>query len=81
VFHPNGLQRTDIRRLYKQILEPVLPYDKMIVAMARPSNLRDVLTKTALTLPAGLDIYSLIHELNQAQTKSAQKAIQCQKPN
>jgi hypothetical protein len=53
----------------------------MIVAMARPSNLRDVLTKTALTLPTDLDIYSLIHELNQTQTESAQKAIQCQKPN
>jgi hypothetical protein len=75
VFHPNGLQRTDIRKLYKQILEPVLTYNKMIVAMSRPTNLRDVLTKAAFMLPTGVDITSLIDAINQTQAQAAQHTI------
>jgi hypothetical protein len=72
VFHPNGIQRTDIRNLYKEILEPFLPYDKMIVAMSRPANLRDVLTKAAFTFPEGSDITSLIYEINHHQVQAKQ---------
>jgi hypothetical protein len=47
-YHPDGLQRSDIRNTYKKTLEPHLPFDNMKVAVSRPKNLRDILTKTAL---------------------------------
>jgi hypothetical protein len=62
-FHPNGLQRRDIRQLYQKILEPVLDFDKMIIAMSRPTNLRDILTKTAITATPDLCVKHLIKEL------------------
>jgi hypothetical protein len=34
VFHPYGLSRQDIRRLYGEILEPHLQFNKMTIAMS-----------------------------------------------
>jgi hypothetical protein len=65
-FHPNGLQRKDLRNLYQKILEPFLNFDKMTIAMSRPTNLRDVLTKASLTLPTDTDLSHLIKELKQS---------------
>ncbi len=62
VYHPNGINRSDIRHLYDKILKAYLDVDKMIVAMSRPTNLRDVLTKATLTLPANLSIQNLIQD-------------------
>jgi hypothetical protein len=39
VYHPNGLQRSDIRQLYDDILKPPLSFEKMTVAISRPTNL------------------------------------------
>jgi hypothetical protein len=39
VFHPNGLQRSDIRMAYNKTLQPLLDYDKMTVAISRSHNL------------------------------------------
>jgi hypothetical protein len=64
-FHPNGLQRKDLRNLYQKILEPFLDFDKMTIAMSRPTNLRDVLTKASLTIPTGTDISHLIKNSNK----------------
>jgi len=47
-FHPNGLNRQLIRRLYDNTLKPVLDYDNMQIAFSRPKNLRDLLSKSAL---------------------------------
>jgi hypothetical protein len=44
----------------------------MIVAMSRPANLRDVLTKAAFTFPEGSDITSLIYEINHHQVQAKQ---------
>jgi hypothetical protein len=49
--HPKGIQRSDIRQLYNQTIEPHKTHDKMLVAISRPKNLRDILIRTALTLP------------------------------
>ncbi len=68
VFHPNVLQRKDIRLLYQKILEPVLDFDKMIIAMSRPTNLHDILTKASITAPPDLCIQHLIKELASTQT-------------
>jgi len=48
-YHPYGIQRTKLRQLYTEYLAPVLNYDKLVIAMSRPRNLKDLLTKTALT--------------------------------
>jgi len=66
MFHPNGLQRTDIREAYNATLKPFLNFEKVTVAISRPRNLKDVLTKTALTAPQTLHIQRLIAE-NQTE--------------
>jgi hypothetical protein len=63
VFHPNGLQRRDIRLLYQKILEPFLDFDKMIIALSRPTNLRDILTKASITTTPELYVQHIIQEL------------------
>jgi hypothetical protein len=44
IYHPYGIQSNDIRKLFNIILEPILDFDRMTVAMSRPRNLRDTLT-------------------------------------
>ena len=66
MFHPNGLQRTDIREAYNATLKPFLNFEKVTVAISRPRNLKDVLTKTALTAPQTLHIQRLMAE-NQTE--------------
>ncbi len=59
-YHPKDLQCQDIRRLYESILEPHTPHDRMVVAISRPKNLRDALTKTELKLPENINLHDLI---------------------
>jgi hypothetical protein len=59
-YHPHGIQRSDLRSLYNETLKPILNYNKIIVAISRPKNLRDVLSKTSLETPENLDIQMLI---------------------
>jgi hypothetical protein len=63
--HPNGLQQRDLRQLYNEILAPHLNFDRMIVAVARPTNLRDVLTSATLHAPENLKVQNLIDKLKQ----------------
>jgi hypothetical protein len=58
--HPNGIQRSDLRRIYKQTLQPHDIHEEMIVAISRPKNLRDVLTRSTLSLPENTTIQNLI---------------------
>ena len=53
--HPGGLQRAEIRRIFESTLQPYLPYERMQIAMSRPKNLREVLTKTALSDTVNID--------------------------
>jgi hypothetical protein len=64
-YHPNGPQRNDIRNLYQKILEPHLDFDKMIVAISRPLNLRDILTRAKLTPPPDINLSTLIENLEK----------------
>jgi len=48
-YHPYGIQRAKLHQLYNEYLAPVLNYDNMVLAMSRPINLKDLLTKAALT--------------------------------
>jgi hypothetical protein len=60
--HPKGITCSEIRQNYKQSLEPHSIHDRMIVAISRPKNLRDILTRTVLTLPDNKSIQSYINE-------------------
>ena len=44
------------------ILEPHLNGEKMTVAISRPTNLRDILTKAKLTLPDDIDVHKLVQQ-------------------
>jgi hypothetical protein len=61
--HPNGLQRKMLRQIYNNTLCPVNPFHNMTVAISRPKNLRDILTKAALHLPEDLSLQSIIDDL------------------
>jgi hypothetical protein len=61
-FHPYGIQRKDIRRHFQRILEPHLNGEKMTVAISRPTNLRDMLTKARLVLPDNIDVHKLVQQ-------------------
>jgi hypothetical protein len=64
-YHPNGIQRKDIRRYYQKILEPHLDFEKMTVAISRPTNLRDRLTKARLLMPDNMDVDRLVRQRKQ----------------
>jgi hypothetical protein len=63
-YHPHEIQRSDLRSLYNETLKPILDYNKVTVAISRPKNLRDVLSKTSLETPENLDIQTLIRRAN-----------------
>jgi len=67
-YHPFGPSRNIIRYAFQQILEPVLDYDRMIIATARPSNLRDLLTKARLNLPEDINIQNMLDEFKTTNT-------------
>jgi hypothetical protein len=53
-YHPSGIKREQLREIFKSTLADCNPFQKgMIVAMARPKNLRDILTRTTLNEPEG----------------------------
>jgi hypothetical protein len=61
-FHPKGIQRQTLRKLYNNTLKDIIPFERMQVAISRPRNLRDILTKAAITLPHGYDMNKVIQE-------------------
>jgi len=65
-FHPNGLQRRDIRDIYNATLKQDLEYDKMTVAIARPRNLQDLLSRTPLITPPDINVQDTITKLQNA---------------
>lgn len=62
-YHPKGLQRSNIRHLFNTTLQPHIPFERMIIAVSRPKNLRDALTRAALKLPVDIQISRLIEEI------------------
>jgi hypothetical protein len=68
IHHPKDLQRQDIQHMYESILQPHTPHKRMVVAISRPRNLRDVLTKAVLKLPDGLNLQELIQLSNTQAT-------------
>jgi len=66
-YHPHGLQWTVIRKIYNDTLSQSVDYDKMQVAISRPRNLRDTLTRTELSLPNDLNLNKIIEHLRSQQ--------------
>jgi len=71
-YHPNGIQRQTIRRLYNNILKDHIPFDNMQVAISRPKNIKDILTCTKLIVPDNLCLQTLIKQ-NAKQRKGHTK--------
>lgn len=59
--HLNGLKNATIRKIFNDMLQPFLNYDKTLIAIARPRNLKDTLTRAALSLP---DSQTIQHHIN-----------------
>jgi hypothetical protein len=60
--HPKGPQRRDIRHIYNDTLKDILPFDRMQIALSRPKNLRDILTRAAVKLPPDQNIDTIIQQ-------------------
>jgi hypothetical protein len=61
-YHPKGLERWHLRRLYDEILKPLHNYDNMQIAVSIPKNLREILTRTALSPADSAKIMDMINE-------------------
>ena len=48
-YHPRGVSRRDIRRIYRETLGKDSGFDRFIVAYSRPRNIRDALMKSSLS--------------------------------
>jgi hypothetical protein len=47
-YHPAGIKKETIRKIYNETLKKHNNFDKMVIAMSRPKNLRDLLCHTQL---------------------------------
>jgi len=68
-YHPNGIQNKDIRSAYNNILAPHLDYRKMTVAISRPKNLRDILSKSHLANPPNITVQGMLDVLRCSDTE------------
>jgi hypothetical protein len=59
------ISNRDLRDLYNDTIQPHTIFDKMIVALSRPQNLRDMLTRSRLALPEGLNLRDIINQCKQ----------------
>jgi hypothetical protein len=62
-YQPNGIQGRHIRAIYNDTLAQHIDYDKMTLAVSRPKNLRDILTRASLTLPDNTSVQEIISNL------------------
>ncbi len=61
-YHPHGISNSTIRYHYnKHLRDHLQTFNKMTLAISRPANLRDILTRTALQLPPGDTISSRLN--------------------
>jgi hypothetical protein len=63
-YHPNGITRQTLRRLYDKTLAGKDGFDKMTICYSRPRNLREDLTKASLLEPEGEIVSDLINSLD-----------------
>jgi hypothetical protein len=61
--HPNDVHTSDIRKTYNATLSNQTGHDHMTIALSRPKNLRDTLSRAALIMPEHLNLDVLIQNL------------------
>jgi hypothetical protein len=59
-YHPRGVPRRDIRRIYKETLGNDSDFDRFVVAYSRPRNIRDALIKSTLSDTEGVRASSFL---------------------
>ena len=70
-YHPRGISRRMIRRVYRETLEAVSGFDRFVVAYSRPRNLRDTLMRTELSEPEGHRASNILATLPEQYTDPA----------
>jgi len=61
--HPSNVHTSDIRKTYNATLSNQTGHDHMTIALSRPKNLRDTLSRAALIMPEHLNLDVLIQNL------------------
>jgi hypothetical protein len=61
-YHPNGLQQKIVRKIYNETLHTALDYDHMQIAVSHPKTLKDILTRSTLTLPPDINLSEVIKQ-------------------
>jgi hypothetical protein len=74
-YHPKGLQWQDIRQTFNANLRQHIPFERMVIAMSRPRNLRDILTRTALKLPEDFNLNKFIEETKLQTSQSVRSHV------
>jgi hypothetical protein len=67
-WHPRGLTRQLLRQAYNEHLQGHDGFDRLIIAYARPQNLRDSLTSSRLDEPPGQNASDLIRTFHECNT-------------
>jgi hypothetical protein len=62
VYDSKDISNRDLRDLYNATIQPHTSFDKMIIALSRPKNLRDMPTRSRLALPEGLNLRDIINQ-------------------
>jgi len=65
-WHPRGLTRQQLRQAYNEHLQGHDGFDRLIIAYARPQNLRGSLTRSRLNEPPGQNASDFITTLNNS---------------
>jgi len=63
-YHPHGLQRRHLRQTFDTTFKDTLPFNRMQVAISRPKNLKDILTKATAQIPEHINIDQIIDQLS-----------------
>jgi len=56
------IEQGQIRKIYNETLHPALDYDHMQVAVSRPKNHKNILTRSTLTLPPDINLSEVIKQ-------------------
>jgi hypothetical protein len=65
VYNPKDIHYKELCALYNTILQPHVSFDKMVITLSRPKNLRDLLICSRLTLPNNLNLRDTVDQLKQ----------------
>jgi hypothetical protein len=62
-YQPHGIQHHDLRQIYNNTLENQTSFQRMTITMAHPKKLRDIQSKSTLTLPENSNLHKMIQDI------------------